>query len=70
MDSTTIADDKIANYTNGSVITEIANFETNHSDDSSNDHANFPATEKTNTVPPSISDKELDYDVSKNFKEF
>lgn len=46
------------------MIVEIENIKTNHSDDSSDDHVNFPPTEKTNTAPP--SDKELDdyYDVS------
>ncbi|XP_011867254.1 PREDICTED: uncharacterized protein LOC105561673 isoform X2 [Vollenhovia emeryi] len=57
-DSTsTIADEKTVNYTNGSTGVEIENVKTNHSNDSSGDHANFPATEKTNAAPP--SDKEL-----------
>ncbi|XP_077255947.1 uncharacterized protein LOC143893934 isoform X2 [Temnothorax americanus] len=60
-DSTsTIADDKIAKYTNGSTIVEIENIEKNNSNDSSDDRASFPAIEKTNTAPPSIRDKELD----------
>jgi len=61
--STTIANDKIANYTNGSMIVEIKNIKTNQSDDSS-DHVDFPSIKKTNSAPS--SDKELDdyYDVS------
>lgn len=62
-DNTTIASDKIANYTNGSMIVEVKNI-TNRSDNSSDDYVNFPSTKKTNSAPP--SDKELDdyYDVS------
>jgi len=65
-DSTsTIADDKIADYINDSSIVEVENIKTNHTNDSFNDYANLPMTEKTSIIPSSIRDKELDnYDVN------
>ncbi|XP_028047273.2 uncharacterized protein LOC105831204, partial [Monomorium pharaonis] len=59
-DTSTIVDDKIANYTNNSKIIGTENTKTYHFHDSSNDHVNFPMTEKTNTASTSTRNKEMD----------